>query len=302
MKRTHLISLVCLVIVILTAAVVSAVIFLSPADDGSADTAVEPVESGLVLEFIVDPLDFDDEVGLRLTTCASNIQAFIRGTIARYTGPPDQRPQALDSGVTIKPLNGSGVAAAQPGSGTVFISQDSIKQYLYTQFYLNNVTHSFEFVVILHETLHLLHLTALSPLSETLIHPDSSDRQRKRYVGSNAVKAINSSLKQCNEDQTTVVSYIALEDDGDAGTEFVHIDENNEWHTEIPGCRVLANDITSGFLNTNSTFTTFTLGLIQDHRFEVFPVSKIPVSYGINAGQQLMCQNYSSAECDTASQ
>ena len=302
MKRAHLIASVCLVIVILTAAVVLALIFLSPADadDGSADTQVEPVESGLVLKFTVDPSGFDDEVGRRLTSCARNIQAFISGTISSYNGPSNQRPSALDR-VTIKLLNGSGLAAADPYSGTVYISQDSIKQYLNTHFHLNNVRHSFEFVVILHETLHLLHLTALYPLSDTLIR-DSSDRQRKQYTGSYAVQAINSSLKQCNEDHATVVSYIALEDDGDAGTEFVHIDENNEWHTEIPGCRLLANDITSGFLSRNSTFTEFTLALIKDHRFDVFPVSEIPVSYGINAGQQLMCQNYSSAECDTASQ
>lgn len=290
MKQSQALLLVIVIAALLLA--IGLLIAFYGGDEESTGTDFQ-FGNGLALQFQVVG-SFGGDIDARIAAAASRVRAFLSNAIKSYTG--SSAPHVLVTNTaTVAPLSDSGLAYAVPSTAQIFVSASILSANKYTTYFLNGIAETMEFVVLLHETLHLLGLTGI--INSQYVQPAPTPDKYK-WTGANATAALNNLLHHCNDNHSQQVTYIALEDDGGGGTALYHLDENNEWHTEIPNCSVLRNDISSGFLGTQSNFTTVTLGLLQDHGYEVDNTTETMSALGIPTGESQACANYSASYCN----
>lgn len=295
------VALLILIGALVTIVIILVVVDSDPKDsDGGDDNNIGyPMGQGLDLKYQITD-SFGSDVDRRVSDAAQRVRDFLSNAIASYSLPGSAKEPAVfktyNNTVSISPMQGSGLAYASPATAQIMISGASLQSYSNTTFNFNGRAETLEFVVILHETLHLLYLTGIGTYENLITVADVAGKHK--FDGPNALNALNNLLAQCNESHSKTVSYVALEDDGGAGTEFYHVDENNEWHSEIQNCRVLRNDITSGYLGNTSHFTSFTLALLEDHDYIVTQDDEVKRLLGIFAGEQQACAEYTESECN----
>lgn len=118
--------------------------------------------------------------------------------------------------------------------------------------------------VIIHEIMHVLGF-GLGTKWDNLVEDDNPDNKNYFFNGENAVTAHNELVNT-----GVVYSKIPIEDDGGAGTEYAHWEEN-EIRTDSSGTNYpyFKEEIMSGYLNGDNYISKLTLGAFKDMDYDV---------------------------------
>ena len=148
-------------------------------------------------------------------------------------------------------------------------------QHDYDRYYwtLNDIPYSFNTLVILHETLHILGILGVGDKWH-----GKDYLTNYQYTGPNGVAGYKKVLQENGYDVTDI-SCIPMEDDYSEGTKNVHFDEGielvdgvyKEESKVINGVLhpIVTNEIMSGILNSHNYLTPITLGTLEDIGYEV---------------------------------
>lgn len=148
-------------------------------------------------------------------------------------------------------------------------------QHDYDRYYwtLNDIPYSFNTLVILHETLHILGILGVG---DKWYGKDYLTNYQ--YTGPNGLAGYIKVLQENGYDVTDI-SCIPMEDDYSEGTKNVHFDEGielvdgvyKEESKVINGVLhpIVTNEIMSGILNSHNYLTPITLGTLEDIGYEV---------------------------------
>lgn len=177
---------------------------------------------------------------------------------------------------------------------SIGLNENVINRY----YYFNDVIKLSIFLILLHETLHILGLINLQsnylPIQnadylDTVT--DSNSNLRYMWIGKHGLDGYKSILKDNNFDNNIVdnVLGLLLENDGPQGTKNVHIEEGKNDNSSYQKIYVnsihypsIINDITSGYLNTENYLTSVTTGLLKDIGFIVNEQSTYIMNNGSN--------------------
>ena len=183
---------------------------------------------------------------------------------------------------------------ADHASKSIGLNEKVVNQFLY----FNDNSKLSMFLVLLHETLHILGLINLqsnylpidnSDYLDTVI--DNNNTQRYMWNGKHGLHGYKTILIDNNFNINTInnVLGLLLENDGPVGTKNVHIEEGSNSSNIYKKIYVdnihypsIANDITTGYLNNTNYLTTVTTGLLKDIGFIINDQSIHIMNNGIN--------------------
>lgn len=177
---------------------------------------------------------------------------------------------------------------------TIGLNENVVNRFMY----FNDTSKLALLLVLLHETLHILGLINLQsnylPIDNSVyLEQVIDDDNNTRYIwtGAKGLEGYKKILKDNNVNNNIVdnVLGLLLENDGPIGTKDVHIEEGNNSNGIYKKIYVnninypsIANDITTGYLNTTNYLTTVTTGLLKDIGFIINDDSYHIMNTGIN--------------------